>query len=548
MSTNQPDEQHPGLTGAEYVGYRLFWGALGLIGTLLKLVLMLIFPSLIFHRNRGGVWRRFTAGMWPIIYAAYPIIAVAAVASQRPNLAGMIGVTWIKAYAAAAGFFGVVAILTLGHRLAFFRVPGGGIIRAVSSSGLRSTDGERSVFPLDTLYKKYSEVRDTPNMKANWHAAFGGASGMGKSTHMMDYVSKIDTESRDPAIVCHDEDGEFRQFLQSIGYETLVFRPREDDVIPEIMSCVKHPDDIDIVADALVSGTNKDNNKFAPGAKTVISGGLRLLWGRLGQEVTNKMVYDFFSRQPDDIHDELVDAGMGHYAGPLKDSESGQSPHMTVVNSAMNKGLRGSLKKEGNVNLSNFVNNPDDYALVLDSGQDDMDSAGPAFRLIIDLVMREGMRSSDTCAFLLADEVDTLPGSSVVGEVAARGRSKDCFVVVGFQTVSQMVDNFGEGPANQILSNLGNYFMFNPRADEKTWDMIKRLLGEERRREYSNSQSRSSRHMLERDTRTAGSSDSIRERCPLSDEEISRMGRGDCIIVEFDGGWWFGNLSLPEWI
>lgn len=391
-----------------------------------------------------------------------------------------------------------------------------------------------------------------PNIRNDWHCGFVGQSGRGKTISMKTYINQMNIHN-DSAILCFDPDQEhkkesFNSYLQRIGYETRVFEPRSPDIVPDIMSCIRHPDDIDVVTNALVSGTSKDNSEFAPGAQTVLNGGIKLLYDRLDEHVTNMMIYDFFSRDPDEIYEEMAAGGFAQFAGPIKDSESGQSPHMTVINAAMEKGLRGELKRQnGGFDLSSWVKNPGKKALVIRTGEDNIIGAGPALRLIIDLVMSEAMRLPDSGCMLIADEIDTLPGSSTIPNIAARGRSEGCFVVLGVQTVKQIEDNFGEAPAWQILNNLGNYLMFNPGIETETRRMLKRLLGEKREVEFRSNQSRSSRRALEKDRHTAGTSESLEERCPLSDHQISRMETGDCVIVDFDGSWWFVDLTLPEW-
>lgn len=403
----------------------------------------------------------------------------------------------------------------------------------------------------------HKSVGTVPNMPKNWHCGFIGQSGRGKTTAMLAYLRQKDIDDGS-AILCYDPDYAFEQFLRAMGYETVVFEPRDPEVIPKLISTTRHPDDIDVMAEALVSGTSREDNDFAPGAKTVISGVLRMLYADFGENVANNMIYDFFDFATDEdneddngideIYNSLMDSGYGRYAFPIRDSEAGQSPHMSTVTSAIDKGLRAELgQNPGNFDISEWVRNPGGTAFIIRPGIDSIAGCGPSLRLIIDLAMQEAMRCDDASCHFLADEVDTLPGSSVVPNVAARGRSNDCYAVIGVQTVKQMEDNFGEGNSEQILSNLGNYLMFNPGSDENTRDMLKRLVGEKRRTEVTSSQSRSASGMLDKDRQTAGTSEQIKERCPITDYEISRMGKGDCVVVEFDGGWWFGNLSLPDW-
>lgn len=547
MSREDPEEQHPGLGGVEYVLYQISIILMKVLGRLLKVVTMMVFPSLWLYRRKGGLWTRITGGFWPVLYAGYFAGLVVLLSALWPELATLVGVKWLTIFGGTFGMFIVVTGLTFGHRLAFFRVPGGSLIRWMSPTESPEKEEDRAVFPADEVHDRSDDAAPVPNTKSDWHALFAGISGVGKTVTMQRYVNQIYLGGDDYAIICYDEDGEFQPHLAERGYETLVFNPRNPEVIPDIMSCIEHPDDLDSVAEALVSGTSDKNTKFAPGAKTVLNGGLRLLWERLGTNVTNDMIYEFFSREPDEIYEELAAAGYEQYAGPIRDSESGQSPHMTVINTAMNKGLRGKLKEPGSFDLSSWVQNPGNKALVIETGRDKMDAAGPALRLIIDLVLYEGFRNPEGSAFLLADEVDELPGSSMIGEVAARGRGKDCYAVIGVQTKTQLENNFGEGPAEQIVSNMGQYFMFNPGTCDGSWNTIKRLIGEERKREYTKNQSRTSQRMTEKDRHTAGTSEQIKERCPLSDADIANMERGECIVVNFSREWWFAKLTEPDW-
>ena len=192
---------------------------------------------------------------------------------------------------------------------------------------------------------------------------------------------------------------------------------------------------------------------------------------------------------------------------------------------AMTNGLQGSFKKDGSLSIPAFA--PESGGIdVFDPAHTDTDAVGGAFRLLLNLSIREAMKYGEVQTYFFLDEFDTLPGSSWFTELLSRGRSNECTVIAGVQSVTQLEMNFGKNAAWSVINNFTQSVSFAPGPDDATFKTVMNQIREERRTEVSESQSVSRGSSTEPGTRTQGSSERIAGRTKIPLAEIAEMGRG----------------------
>lgn len=502
-----------------------------------KILAVVAFPSLYIYRRRETDWRRLTAGYWPALYLLYPVVIVGVLWTLYPSVVEGIERRDVRIIFGVTAVSGLLAVVVVVDRLPVGRIPGRGVFD-------RTGDDEFEI-PVDEIYRSSDGAGDVVRLSL-MHILLLGQTGRGKSSAMKILLDQIPIEE----IVgfCYDYDGEYQEIFEEWGIEYTVIGPGEYEVIPDLLAGLDPETDLGLLARSLVAAKDVDGGDFEGGARTVIEGGLRLIHQQRREadhHVGNAAIARFFGRDPQPIYEDLVDAGLEQYGAPLRDAEAGQSPHHSVVTQAVTNGLRGSFEEDGSFSIPAFAGESGGI-VVFDPGHSDTDAVGGAFRLLLDLSIREAMKYDEIQTYFFLDEFDTLPGSSWFTELLARGRSHECTAIAGVQSVSQMELNFGEKSAWSVINNFTQSIGFAPGPDDATFKAVMNQIREERRTEVGESRSVSRGSSMERGTRTQGSSERIADRTKIPSAEIAEMGKGDALIKEDGGEWWFAKIAEPE--
>jgi len=419
-----------------------------------KLLVLIAFPSLYIYRRRETYWRRLTPGYWPALYLLYPAAIVGPVVVFAPDLAERVKPRYARYAVWTAGALGLLAAVVVVDRLPVGRIPGRGMFDWFGSD-------EEFEIPVDEIYRSSAGAGDVVKLIV-MHVLILGQTGRGKSSLLKVLLDQIDIEE----IVgfCYDYDGEYQQIFEEWGIEHTVIGPNEYETIPDLLAGLNPETDLGLIARSLVAANDVDGGEFEAGARTVIEGGLRLIHRQrreANHHVGNAAIKRFFSRDPEPIYEDLVDAGLEEYGAPLRDAEAGRSPHHSVLMQAITNGLQGSFKEDGSLSIPAFAAESGGI-VVFDPGYADTDAVGGAFRLLLDLSIREAMKYEEVQTYFFLDEFDTLPGSSWFTELLSRGRSNECTAIAGVQSVSQLEMNFGKNAAWSVINNFTQSVSFAP--------------------------------------------------------------------------------------
>ena len=131
----------------------------------------------------------------------------------------------------------------------------------------------------------------------------------------------------------------------------------------------------------------------------------------------------------------------------------------------------------GSFSVKQLVRNKGGKILFLVWDTSKRESLKDMYSMFLDFAIDQAIEgASGGNTFLIADELNIIPGCSHLEDAVNFGRSKGVKTVCGIQSVSQLYDGYGEHKANSILAGMLNIIAFHA-VDAETRSYISQRFG-----------------------------------------------------------------------
>lgn len=145
----------------------------------------------------------------------------------------------------------------------------------------------------------------------------------------------------------------------------------------------------------------------------------------------------------------------------------------------------GSFAKKGSFSIRSAFRNRGGKRIFLEYDIVEGGVLSPIYSLLVDLAIKESLDAraerKDPNAYFIIDEFKLLPNLKHMDDAVNFGRSLGVKFIIGVQNVSQIIENYGEDGAMNILSGFLNIMSFKV-SDHATRKYLIELFGENRKR------------------------------------------------------------------
>ena len=145
----------------------------------------------------------------------------------------------------------------------------------------------------------------------------------------------------------------------------------------------------------------------------------------------------------------------------------------------------GSFARKGSFSIRNAFRNRGGKRIFLEYDIVEGGVLSPIYSLLVDLAIKESLDARadrrDPNAYFVIDEFKLLPNLKHMDDAVNFGRSLGVKFIIGVQNVSQIIENYGEDGAMNILSGFLNIMSFKV-SDHATRKYLIELFGENRKR------------------------------------------------------------------
>lgn len=182
----------------------------------------------------------------------------------------------------------------------------------------------------------------------------------------------------------------------------------------------------------------------------------------------------------------------------------------------------GNFAKKGSFSIRNAFRSRGGKRVFLEYDIVEGGVLSPIYSLLVDLAIKESIdartEKNNPNAYFIIDEFKLLPNLKHMDDAVNFGRSLGVKFIIGVQNVSQIIENYGEDGAMNILSGFLNVMSFKV-GDYATRKYLVELFGENRKR-TSYLSAISSRGVVE----------SLEKGNVVEDWDIQKMKKYECIV------------------
>lgn len=141
----------------------------------------------------------------------------------------------------------------------------------------------------------------------------------------------------------------------------------------------------------------------------------------------------------------------------------------------------GNFGKEGEFSIRKAINERGGKRIFLEYDMVEGAVLSPIYSLLVDMAIKESLAPKNNYesfnTYFIVDEFKLLPGLKHMDDAINFGRSLGVKFVIGVQNISQIIENYGEEGAMNILSGFLNVFAFKV-SDHATRKYLVELFGE----------------------------------------------------------------------
>lgn len=416
-------------------------------------------------------------------------------------------------------------------------------ITAVHDSG---GTGPETV-PIDNLKKKDPDCRPKPTLDLDTSMIALGQSGRGKSTFAKSVVADWDHEKRGMIFHALSEgggDNEFAEFAEAIapsGADVIRLSTGDADVRWDVFGDFGDSmQDMAAIAEGLWAAYETEGTGYDESAKALLKCAVAVCsahseYGDFGQ------LDDVLTENDPDEIVEMAEQLPNSKAITATLKGADLDPVYQILLGNMQNLLLSDLFDESlpKWSITDYYENPTDYVVIDNKRSNDW--ANPFWRFFLSVAIKKSMELPQKQYFVL-DEVDKLPRIDDLDKLASAGRSANAQGVVIAQDIHQIREVYGENKLNTIFGNSPNRAIFQP-GDPETAEFALQSLGKDEVTEQSISTSvGGGRNGVQPNVNRQKS---LREKYPITENELMSMGVGECLISS-PVGWWQAEVSEPE--
>lgn len=401
------------------------------------------------------------------------------------------------------------------------------------------------------------------------HFLIVGGIGMGKTNTFLSMTEQIiDKCKEDDVMVIFDTKGDFYNAFGEHENKNDIFISNtplsdskgnqkisgEDEIwnIFKELDCEKLTESASEIAGMIFADLMKNSSQpfFPMAARAIFTSVLRSMARRpnaFNQRLSNKLLKEFFdgvdvwkkSTSFGSFEDEKSTTVLSNIIDllALDDKESGVisylSPDGKVENNGQTQGIIAELRlvidqlfvgnfaKEGNFSIRETVRNRGAKKVYIQYDITEGSTLTPIYSLLIDLAIKESLETrhgKKGNAYFIVDEFKLLPNLNHIDDAVNFGRSIGVKFIIGVQNISQIINNYGEDNAKNILSGFSSVIAYRV-ADYETRKYLVDMLGENKKR-IAYLSAISSRGVIE----------TVERANVVEDWDILNLDVGECII------------------
>lgn len=402
------------------------------------------------------------------------------------------------------------------------------------------SDGEMGI-PMSEVTEKSANAGVLPTFERGVCSLLIGETGSGKSSALKMLVYQFHY-GENVATIAHDLKRDFWTFYREHTDMTVERLSIEDStVIWNLFLDVREIRQYNEIAKGIM-GEPDGSNPFHKGATQVLAD-VMIYLHQQGEErektPDHADLLAFLNKDIEALHKVLRDNDLAGAASIDPDTGGARNTYLTMMENVRDIFV-GDFAKSGDFSLREYIENPNNRAIMIDTKIDEIATTGPMFRLILDLSIKFGMTADNDVNYVL-DEIDQLPRLSRLSSLASAGRGVGVRGIIGIQTVGQLKAVYGRAVAG-ILGNCPQGIYFSP-GESETVDYALDELGERRESITSSTESKSGSGDDARSSRSRTTREE--ERTPITSGELKQFRAGDA-IVKNRTMWWIGRVEMLD--
>jgi type IV secretory pathway TraG/TraD family ATPase VirD4 len=384
-----------------------------------------------------------------------------------------------------------------------------------------------------------------------------GATRSGKTETGKWIVDGMQADENEPMVV-YDHKEDYQQFFDEIGREYITLSASGSTHAWNVFVEIERESDADEIARAIFAEIEQAGGLsgafFGPAARQIFAAVLKYLCREADEDanLSNESVVGFFREHgPKEAYEALCSDGKGDLVGVAAaiNSDAGDTQqsgvwanvqkHVTDVFTS--DFARAPTDERSSISIREYMENPEDKALVLDYPYREGSTTMPIFRLLIDLAAREALVDGDRGSYFVLDEVAQIPDLQRLDELVNVGAGRNIQVFITLQSVAQLRANYGEEEVSAILSGLTSTMLLRC-DDPKSVEFIRAKIGREKTDHTA--------HVEKANLPRGRQKTMHRERKPehehvFSEAEINNWRPGEGVVVRPDS-WTHGCVRLYD--
>lgn len=312
------------------------------------------------------------------------------------------------------------------------------------------------------------------------HILMTGSPGTGKTTAILELMDQI--RKRGERCICYSPSGDFIEWFY-----------RENDIVLnpfdarcpswDIWQECTQPYDYARVAGSAIPDSSGADNQFWTNTGRQLVGAVVEKMSRRGEiEPTMAQLMTWVLRAPsDELSAFLKDTDAATLAA--KDMERTYANIRGTVSTFIESLKYIPAKREGRTHfcIRDWVHNEDDSRWVfLNARSSQLQAARPVLSMWIQVFAQAMMdlpANMDKRLWLIIDELPSLQKVDALLDYVAQARKNGGCTVVGFQTISQLIDIYGEHAAHALVGQFATWLCLR-QNDPKTAQLVSEKLGQ----------------------------------------------------------------------
>lgn len=360
-----------------------------------------------------------------------------------------------------------------------------------------------------------------------------GQPGAGKSETMKDLVYQMRPD-QDETLVVFDYGGELKHFFeeQFPEYEIDELSLEGSNITWNIFLEVDDEDEFKDVGRSMFPPDQAVGKEFFDkAARQVFVATLKYLYRegrRSGLQPDNRELKDFFQRfSSEEVYELMTEHDDLKGALTAMDPQASKQAvgvWATLQQKMEDMFMEDFAKANGEWCISDHMRNPDGRILILNFPISKADSVQPIYRFLIDWSIRRSLDMPDRETYYLLDEFARLPHLQLIEELVNAGRSREVHAVLGLQSVTQLIDQYGEEKSDSILAGLVQQVLMQSN-DSPSVDHIIQQTGRNRQVEGEET-------------------DSPQAEYAIDEQKVLQMETGEAVVTKVDGFWSRGKVFM----